>query len=136
MMESTGNENNSKEEQDLREGNGEAMESSSSSSFLQDLNLLFVLLSLISPDSNEDSNVGNGESMRMKELEVSTTYNIARSSVRKKDVIEAKHESRRRLPQKSYTTVKDHRFSSIYKFLINFHSIINLIPMVWKKVKV
>ena len=112
MVEGMGNENDFKDEQEMREdhNNGEdVVESSSSSSFLPDLNLLFVFLSLISPNTNEDSNDGNGVSMKMKEIEDSTTYNIAKSSVRKKDVIEAQHESRRKVPQRLHTTIKDHR---------------------------
>lgn len=118
MMGGMGNENDFKDEQETREDhNGEDVVESSSS-FLSDLNLLFVLLSLISPNTNEDSNDGNGVSTRMKEIEGSTTYNIAKSSIRKKDVIEAQHESRRKVPQRFHTTIKDHRFFSIYQFLL------------------
>lgn len=108
------NESNAKEEQESRE-DIQNSESSSSSSFLPELNLLFVFLSLVSPDSNEDSNGEDGELMRAKELEASATYNIARSSVKKKNVVEAKPEGRR-VPQRFHTTIKDHRFSSLYQF--------------------
>lgn len=115
----TGNGADTKEEQEWREaGGGDSQDPVSNSSFLPELNLLFVLLSLVPSNSDEDSNGDNGE-LRMKELETSKVCNTARSSVKKKDVIDAKPEGRR-IPQRFHTTIKDHRFF-LFHLLLHVH---------------
>ncbi|KAG7028573.1 hypothetical protein SDJN02_09754, partial [Cucurbita argyrosperma subsp. argyrosperma] len=115
MEETRSNESDIKEEQEMRDdskgeasqnmGSGSGSGLDSSSSFLPEMNLVFVLLSLL---SHENSNGEEGELTKAKEVEAITTYNIARSSVKKKDVIEAKPE-RPRVAQRFHTTIKDHR---------------------------